>query len=103
MGYKTDHWPICSWEEYAMTGTASHGQMSVMQDRDERQVTYPMMQGPRSTPTMDGECGKTTNMAVGPRNGTYNTTSTSTKLGGMGAGPTSMTGVLINTAWYGTS
>ena len=47
-------------------------------------------------PTMDGEHGKTTNMAAGSRNGTYDKTSTFTELGGMGAGTTSTTRVLIN-------
>jgi len=47
-------------------------------------------------PTMDGKHGKTTNMAVGSRNGIYDKTSTFTELGGMGAGTTSATRVLIN-------
>jgi len=42
-------------------------------------------------------------MDAGPGNGTYNTTSNLTKLGGMGAGPTSTTGVFINAIWEGTS
>ncbi len=42
---------------------------------------------------MDGKHQKAENMDAGPGNGTYNMTSNLTKLGGMGAGPTSMTRV----------
>jgi len=42
-------------------------------------------------------------MAAGPGNGTYDKTSNPTKLGGMGAGPTSTTGIFINSVWKGTS
>jgi len=52
---------------------------------------------------MDGEHQKTENMDAGPGNRTYDMTSNLTKLGGMGAGPTSVAGVFIDAVWEGTS
>jgi len=51
---------------------------------------------------MDGKHQQTENMDVGPGNGTYDMRSNPTKLGGMGAGATTMTGVLIDTIWERT-
>jgi len=47
-------------------------------------------------PTMEGEHGKVTNMALSSRNRANDKTSAFTELGGMGAGTTSTTRALIN-------
>jgi len=92
MGHQTDYWSI-----HAMMGTADHGKMPKMQDRDGGQTTYTPLQGTRSKTTMAGQCQKTKDMDEGPRNRTYDMGSTLTKFGGMGTGTTTATRVFIDT------
>jgi len=98
MGYQTHYRSIHPWEKYAKEGTAVHSKWPKCMTEMEDKLHILCCQAPGARQQWMVSIEKLRVwLWLGSRNGTYDTRCDFTKLGGMGTGPTTATGALVNT------